>query len=413
MNPFGYRRCLQRRLWSLMVILLLVSSGLVFGNSGERKTDLASEPKLVLKRLKERSQEKTGGILFFSESERRLAFANISELYPTRLVPGSRHPYPLVDNLIDWSELEYEVDGQSHDLQDFYALPGNRGIVVVQDDAVLLERYAPGHYRDTPWISFSVTKSVTSMLIGAAIKDGFIRSVNEPIADYLPRLKQSPYAEVSIKNVLQMASGVAWNEDYADPESDVARAGGANGLDLVNYLGNLPKVADAGQIFNYNTAETNLAGELLRAAIGNNASTYLAHKIWEPFGMAGDATWLLGHPGGGETGGCCISATLRDYARLGIFALNQGRLVDGTEVLPENWIVESTKPSKGYAGYGYLWWLMDKNSFSALGIFEQQIFIDTQTRLVIAAHSNAPTAVGSVYGKHLQAVTLAIRDRLK
>ena len=413
MNPFGHRRCLKRRTWRLMMLLVLVSAGWASGSSVEPKTDRSDESKLVLKRLKDRSQESAGDILFFSESERRLAFANISDLYPTRLVPGSSHPYALVDNLMDWSELEYEVDGQSYDLQYFYALPGNMGIVVVQDDAVLLERYAPGHHPETRWISFSVTKSVTSMLIGAAIKDGYISSVDEPIADYLPRLKQSPYAEVSIKNVLQMASGVAWNEDYADPESDVARAGGANGLALVNYLGKLPKVADAGQVFNYNTGETNLAGELLRAAIGNNASTYLAHKIWKPFGMAGDATWMLGDPGGGETGGCCISATLRDYARLGIFALNQGRLVDGTEVLPENWIVESTEPSKGYAGYGYLWWLMDENSFSAMGIFGQQIFIDRQSRLIIAAHSNAPTAVGSGYAKHLRAVSVAISDRLK
>ena len=217
MNPFGHRRCLKRRTWRLMMLLVLVSAGWASGSSVEPKTDLSDESKLVLKRLKDRSQESAGDILFFSESERRLAFANISDLYPTRLVPGSSHPYALVDNLMDWSELEYEVDGQSYDLQYFYALPGNMGIVVVQDDAVLLERYAPGHHPETRWISFSVTKSVTSMLIGAAIKDGYISSVDEPIADYLPRLKQSPYAEVSIKNVLQMASGVAWNEDYAYP----------------------------------------------------------------------------------------------------------------------------------------------------------------------------------------------------
>lgn len=398
--------------WWLMVILLLASNGFVFG-SGVETSELTDGTKELLQGLRDRNEDSGASILFFSENQRRVAFANIRELYPTRLVPRSSKPYPLVESLADWSELKYEVDGQSFGLHDFYALPGNRGLIVVQDDVILLERYASGHHPDTLWISFSVTKSVTSMLIGAAIKDGFIRSVNEPIADYLPRLKHSPYAEVSIKNVLQMASGISWNEDYADPDSDVARAGGANGLALVNYLSTLPKVADAGQVFNYNTAETNLAGELLRAAVGNNASTYLAHKIWKPFGMADDATWMLGRAGGGETGGCCISATLRDYARLGVFALNQGRLIDGTEVLPETWIADSTQPSKGYAGYGYLWWLLDENSFSALGVFGQQIFIDRQSRLIIAAHSNAPTAVGSVYGRHLQAVSLAITKRLK
>ena len=413
MRPLNWRPCLKRRIWRLMMILLLVTAGWVSGSSAVSKVDLSDESRLVLKRLKDQSQENASGLLFFNESERQLAFANISELYPSRLVSGSSRPYALIEKLRDWSGLEYEVDGQSYDLKDFYALGGNRGLVVVQDDAILLERYATGHHPDTLWISFSVTKSVTSMLIGAAVKDGFISSVDEPIANYLPRLKQSPYAEVSIKNVLQMASGVAWNEDYVDPESDVARAGGANGLALVGYLGNLPRVAAAGEVFNYNTGETNLAGELLRAAIGNNASTYLAHKIWKPFGMAEDASWMLGDPGGGETGGCCISATLRDYARLGIFALNQGRLADGTEVLPAHWIADSTRPSTGYAGYGYLWWLMNEERFAAIGIFGQQILIDRPSKLVIAAHSNAPTAVGSVYAKHLRALSLAISDQLK
>ena len=98
-------------------------------------------------------------------------------------------------------------------------------------------------------------------------------------------------------------------------------------------------------------------GEILRSAIGNNASTYLSHKIWQPFGMENDASWMTGSVGGGETGGCCINATLRDYARLGLFAMSGGELEDGTRVLPDNWMAESVIPSKGLEAYGYLWWL--------------------------------------------------------
>jgi len=401
--------------YRVIMTLLLISNVAVFGADEGKRTSQSSDDldRAVLERLQNQSQDNAGRILFFNEEERRVAFANISKLYPTRQIPHSSEPYSLTEKPKDWSELTYEVDEKSYSLADFYGFPGNRGLIVIQDDAILLERYAKGHGPDTRWMSFSVTKSVTSMLIGAAVKDGYIESVDEPVVRYLPRLRQSPYAGASIENVLQMASGVSWNEDYADPESDVARAGGANGLSLVKYLGNLPKVAEPGHVFNYNTGETNLAGELLRAAIGNNASTYLAHKVWQPFGMADDADWLLGHVGGGETGGCCISATLRDYARLGIFALAGGRLEDGTEVLPAGWMAKSTRPSRGYAGYGYLWWLADDNSFAALGIFEQQIFVDRQSRLIIAAHSNAPTAVASVYGKHLQALTLAIKEMLQ
>ncbi|MEJ2088765.1 MAG: serine hydrolase, partial [Gammaproteobacteria bacterium] len=131
----------------------------------------------------------------------------------------------------------------------------------------------------------------------------------------------------------------------------------------------------------------NLAGTLLRAAIGNNLSTYLTDKIWKPFGMEADAYWQLTEPGGGEFGGCCINATLRDYGRLGLFALGGGVLADGTRVLPAGWMDESTTPSKGYEGYGYFWWLNPDGSYQASGIFGQGIYINEDENVVIALHS--------------------------
>jgi len=357
--------------------------------------------------------EQTGGLLFLAPHERRVAFAHIDRLYPTRNIEAGPEPYPLVESFREFAGLTYEVDGARHSLADFLAMPGAIGMLVVKGDEILFEHYAPGNDRQTRWVSFSVTKSVTSLLIGAAIADGLIRSVDEPVAHYLPRLRGTPYESATIGHVLNMASGVAWNEDYADPDSDVARAGAANGLELVRYLGTLPQEHEPGAVFNYNTGETNLAGEILRAAIGNNAATYLSYRIWQPFGMESDATWLTSGRGGGETGGCCISATLRDYARLGIFAMRDGVLRDGTRVLPEGWMQASVAPSAGSAGYGYLWWLADEGAYLARGIFSQQIFIDPARELVIAAHGNAPTATGSDYARHLAAVTEALRAAVR
>ena len=139
------------------------------------------------------------------------------------------------------------------------------------------------------------------MLVGAAIKDGYIESVNEKVTDYLPRLKNSPYNQATIRNLMQMSSGVQWNEDYSDPESDVNSATWET-RSLYEYLRHKPRDVAPGTIFNYNTAETNLLGTLLRSAIGNNLSTYLSNKIWRPFGMSSDANWMLVEPGGGEDG---------------------------------------------------------------------------------------------------------------
>ena len=350
-------------------------------------------------------------VLFLNDADRQVAFKNTHLLNPTRLIPASESPLQFGSNPMDLAELSYELDGQTYTLSDFTAMSANRGILVVKDGDIAYEHYSPGNDKDTRWISFSVSKSVTSLLIGAAINDGYIESVDEPVVNYLPRLRGSGYEDVTIKNILQMSSGVAWNEDYADPNSDVARAGALNGIELVSYLATLPSEHPPGEMFNYNTGETNLVGEVLRAAIGNNAATYLTHKIWQPFGMGDDANWMLSFEGGGETGGCCISATLRDYARIGMFVLNDGQLADGTRVVPEGWIEESMTPSRGAPYYGYLWWLMD-DAYRAIGIFEQHIVMDPEKNLVIAIHSNAPAATGSDYSNHVDAVSNAIRAAL-
>ena len=202
-----------------------------------------------------------------------------------------------------------------------------------------------------------------------------------------------------------MASGVAWNESYTDPNSDVARAGGVNGIALFDYLGDLSAATEPGIRFNYNTGETNLVGALLRAAIGNNASSYLAAKVWRPF-MEHPASWSISS--GGELGGCCIHATLRDYARLGRFALRGGVLPDGTPTLPDGWILESTTGSKGNPGYGYLWWLWDTGAYAAIGIFGQLIWIDPRQDVVIVTHSAAPAATSGVQSTHRGALIEAL-----
>lgn len=364
----------------------------------------------VLGRLAETGEQE--GLLFWSQEDRRVGFAHIAELFPTRRIGKSDSPSPLREAPVELGDVRYEVDGQSYSLADYLADPGHVGMIVVRGDDVLFEDYSAGSDAGSVWISFSVTKSVTSMLIGAAIADGFIGSVDEKIVDYLPRLRGTSYGQASIRDVLNMASGVRWNEDYADPASDVARAGGANGLQLAGYLATLPRADAPGETFNYNTGETNLAGEILRAAIGNNASTYLSRKVWQPFGMEHDAWWSLGSPAGGELGGCCIQASLRDYARIGQFALRGGLLPNGERVLPDGWMEESTAPSDAFEGYGYLWWLFESRGYAARGIFGQLIRIYPDDELVIAFHGNAEAAVGTTFHAHQYAAVEAIRDYL-
>lgn len=343
-------------------------------------------------------------VLSLSQDDRDTVFRRFGDVYRAREIHAGGRVLPLVRKPRDLCSLHYGLDGSGHAMSDFLQMRALRGLLAWHDGHVVLEHYAPGHDESTRWASFSIAKSVTSMLIGAAIEDGCIESVEQPLTHYLPQLRGTCYEAVSIGHLLQMTSGVQWNEDYADPASDVSKAGDANGAALLRYLAACGRAAAPGMVFNYNTGETNLVGEVLRAAIGTNAATYLSRRIWQPFGMERDASWLIAGPGGDETAGCCISATLRDYARIGIFALRNGRLADGTQVLPGDWMRESTTPSTACEGYGYLWWLDEAGTFRARGIFGQQIFIDPRANTVIAVHSNAPAAVDTDYHGHLEAL---------
>lgn len=324
--------------------------------------------------------------LFWTPEQQVSGYRNMDKLSPTRKVPAGGEPYPLPRDEVDLGDVEIHTEDGTLTVDDYVKQQNVAGLIVVKDGEIVYERYELGNSAESRWLSYSVAKSVTSLLIGAALKDGYIKSVDEPVTDFLPRLKNSSYDESTIRNLLQMASGVQWNEDYADRNSDINTVTW-NTLALYEYLRNKPRESAAGEVFNYNTAETNLVGTLLRSAIGNNLSTYLSEKIWQPFGMEHDAYWVLSEPGGGEFGGSSLNATLRDYARIGVFALRNGELRNGEKVLPDGWMKESTVPSTGFDGYGYTWWLRGSGAYTAAGIFGQGIYINPAENVVIAVHS--------------------------
>lgn len=350
-------------------------------------------------------------ILNWTPEQQLRGYRNMDMIHPTRPIPASAEPYPLPARPADLSAVRYEIAGESFDTDGFLEHNHVVGLLVIKGGEVVVERYAAGNTPETKWYSFSVAKSVVNMLIGAAVRDGYIRTLDAPVTDYLPILAGSAYEGVTIRDAMQMASGVEWNEDYTDPESDVASTGGS-ALDRLRYLSNRPRAAAPGEVFNYNTGETNLLGAVLRAAIGNNLSTYLENKIWGPFGMEHDANWLLLAPGGAEHGGCCLSATLRDYGRIGLFAMREGRLRNGTSVLPDGWMAESTAPSPANERYGRLWWLGGNGVYSAVGIYGQAIQINPAEELIIVTHSAWPRATGREFSRHRAAFFGAVTAAL-
>ena len=327
-------------------------------------------------------------LLFWNERQRDAAFRALDRLpvlAKSRVVAAGGTPRPLPPG----APLRLPIDVDAY-------MAGQRAaaLVIVHDGKLRLERYGLGFGSDGRWTSFSVAKSITSTLVGAALKDGAIRSMDDKVSEYLPQLKGSAYDDVSIRQLMTMTSGVRWNEDYADPASDVARFNNhkpEEGVDaLVSYMRRLPRAAPPGTRWNYSTGETNLVGVLLSHATGKTLSAYLSQKIWVPAGMEQQATWILSRTGQ-EISGCCLQAATRDFARFGLFLLDGAR-VDGHGIVPEGWLAEATSRRTDIGvpgrGYGYQWWTYDDGSYTARGIFGQAIFIDPTRRLVIASNAN-------------------------
>ena len=332
-------------------------------------------------------------VLFWSQPQRDAAFRALDRvplLAKSHVVTagGTVMPLPPGPPL----KLGLDVDA-------YMAGQRSAALLVVHDGKLRLERYGLGYDASGRWTSFSVAKSFTSTLVGAALRDGAIKSMDDKVSDYIPEMKGSAYNDVSLRQLLTMTSGVKWNEDYADPNSDVARFNGhkpEDGVDsLVSYMRRLPREVPAGTRWHYSTGETNLVGVLLARAVQKPLATYLSEKIWVPAGMEQQATWILDRSGQ-EISGCCIQASPRDYARFGLFILGGAR-VGGQSLVPDGWLAEATSQRTGIdrpdRGYGYQWWTYTDGTFAARGIFGQGIFIDPKRRIVIV--SNADWGAGA------------------
>jgi CubicO group peptidase (beta-lactamase class C family) len=294
------------------------------------------------------------------------------------------------------------------------------GVLVLKDGKIVLEKYGLGRKPTDRWTSFSVAKSLTSTLVGAAIQDGKIKSINDPVTAYIPELKGSAYEGVTVRQMLMMSSGVKWNEDYTDPNSDVAKAGdkvtepGIN--PMVSYLRKLPRAHEPGSTFNYNTGETDLVGVLVSKATGEPLAQYASEKIWKPWGMGQDAVWMT-DPGGQERGGCCISMTLRDYARVGLF-IYEGGQAGGKQVVPPWWIADATRKEIDLApnapgGYGYFWWIRPNGSYEAVGIFGQSVTTFKDEHLIVVVNSAWPAATGRELSAARNAFFEGVRKAVK
>ena len=298
----------------------------------------------------------------------------------------------------------YEYAGQTRSVTRFLDETWTTGLVVVLDGTTVFEEYYRGNLAATKTISWSVAKSFVSALVGIAVDEGHIESIQQPVSEYVPTLRGTGYDGVSVKDVLQMSSGIRFNEDYDDFFSDINRLGRAIafGTSLDAFVASLERERLPGTYHDYVSMDTQVLGMVLRRATGETLASYLENRIWKPLGMESDASWLVDSQGV-ELAFGGLNAVLRDYARLGVLYLNDGRWA-GKQIVPAAWIRASVTPdaahlqpgenpaSSSLLGYGYQWWIPQQpdGDYLAIGVHNQFIYVYPRYRVVIAKSSAYP-----------------------
>jgi CubicO group peptidase (beta-lactamase class C family) len=326
-------------------------------------------------------------------------FSRVPELIPTsKMSPSSTpHDWPATEQ-IDLPDT-YVFDGESKSAQAFLVDTDTAALLVLHDGAISYEWYGLTGGLDVPWISMSVAKSVISALVGIAVEEGHISSIDRPIGDYIRVTTGSAYDGIAIRDVLQMSSGARWNEDYNDPASDVYRLAAAmgGGGTLDDFVATMVRDNEPGRICRYNSGDTQALGALLVAATGRSITDYMQEKLVEPLGFSSPAYWLV-DSAGMEVAFAGLVMTARDYAKFGELYRNGGRC-RGKQIIPQAWLsasltsdAEHLQPGRPVIGshtldlgYGYQWWLPAGGSgeFSAIGVYNQFVYVSPINKTVV------------------------------
>ena len=291
----------------------------------------------------------------------------------------------------------YQYAGETKSIAQFIENTDTTGFVVTSGDVILYEEYFQGNTDKSRSIVWSVSKSVVSALMGIAIEEGFIKDVSDPVTNYVPGLAVSGYNGVAIEDVLQMSSGISFNEDYFDASSDFNKMAPSSvglGGPLEDVLLTLKRKHEPGTVREYASSDTQVLGMVIRAATGMDLASYTETRLWQPAGMEADAYWLT-DSSGVESAFGGFNATLRDFARFGNIYLHNG-FWNARQIVPRDWVSASVATDKPHLlaseispGYGYQWWVPggDEGDFLAIGIYGQAIYVSPRHNIVIAKTS--------------------------
>jgi CubicO group peptidase (beta-lactamase class C family) len=337
-------------------------------------------------------------------------YENLNRLFtfiPSSTLSPSSDPINFISSKSMPLPINFNFNGEEVETQSFLERTDTSALLVLKDGKIQFEEYWLTGGENVQWVSMSVAKSFISALVGIAIRDGYIKNIEEAISDYVPELKNSPYDNVRIKDVLQMSSGASWDENYSDPDSDINRWSKifALGGSFDEFIQTLTHDFEPGTKNHYNSMDTQALGMLVTHATGQSITKYMTEMLWHPIGAVNEGYWLLDSESM-EMAFAGFNATARDYAKLGELYRLGGKL-NGKQIVPQSWVKDSITPDGPHLlpgdnplsdyplGYGYQWWVPEGNEgeFMAIGVYNQLIYVAPESNIVIVKLS-----ANSAYG---------------
>ncbi|MCY9514384.1 serine hydrolase domain-containing protein [Paenibacillus apiarius] len=331
-------------------------------------------------------------------------FRNMDKILPKNDIQAPERKFLFQKVEQPLTEISYEINGQRNKVADYLQKVFATGFLVIKDDTIMTEQYFNGYSEQSTAMSMSVAKSLVSALMGIAFEEGAMNDVHDPVTLYLPELIGSGFDGASIKDILQMSSGVRFNEDYADENAEIYTflndVFGETAMPISKFVQKLTRLQAPGR-FQYKSVDTQILCMLIEKITGKKASAYLEEKIWQPLGMEQDAYWNTDLHGN-EIAFTFINATLRDYAKFGRLYLHNGNW-NGRQIVSEKWVKQSVTPDRAdlqpgaaddFFGYQYQWWIPQNSNgseFMARGIYGQHIYVNQQEHAVIVKTGVDPT----------------------
>jgi CubicO group peptidase (beta-lactamase class C family) len=338
--------------------------------------------------------------LLLSPTAQAHAYRNVDRMFATRPIRRGK----TVLQLQRGREIspQYQAGQQTRGVDAHIDRANVAGLLVIKNEQIVLERYSLGLEENVRWSSMSMIKSLTSTLVGAALQQGAIASLDDAVSKYIPALRGCAYDAVTVRSLLTMSSGVGWSEDHTNRNSDVNRYSKSLGDKVpggvLALMRGLKAEHPPGHHFSYNTGDTYVLGCLVSAATGKNLADFMSETIWSPLGMEFDAFYTLESEDGQEIGGSRAGIALRDFGRFGVFLLRNG-VVGEKPVLPPDWIENAGRRSftfgadtnrYGATGYGYSWWIDPDGSMAAVGFAGQSLYVNRKAGVVIVTLSCQP-----------------------